>query len=151
MPSSNVLLFIVTKSEAKQISGDQRIVEKNSIFWDTTPFSSLIVNRRFVATCSSQSSVDIQRTTYRDVPEDRNLHNHRCENLKSCEVLLLCIENYISKVCMFLEGLTPYNTIHHTISEACVITQKAALFCSQIISFYGRCFGIADGRKLYIT
>jgi hypothetical protein len=27
--------------------------------------------------------VDIQRTTQRYIPEDRTLHNHRCENLKS--------------------------------------------------------------------
>jgi hypothetical protein len=37
------------------------------------------------ATCSSETSVDFQRTTwhYSYIPEDRNLHNHRCEDLKS--------------------------------------------------------------------
>jgi hypothetical protein len=35
------------------------------------------------ATCSSETSVDFQRTTWRYVPEDKNLHYHRCENLKS--------------------------------------------------------------------
>jgi hypothetical protein len=33
--------------------------------------------------CSSETSVDFQRTTQRYTPEDRTLHNHRCENLKS--------------------------------------------------------------------
>jgi hypothetical protein len=35
------------------------------------------------ATCSSETSVDYQRTTRHYNPEDRSLHNHRCENLKS--------------------------------------------------------------------
>jgi hypothetical protein len=30
-----------------------------------------------------ETSVDFQRTTRRYIPEDRTLHNHRCENLKS--------------------------------------------------------------------
>jgi hypothetical protein len=34
---------------------------------------------------SSETSVDIQRTTRRYIPEDGTLHNHRCENLKSYE------------------------------------------------------------------
>jgi hypothetical protein len=33
-------------------------------------------------TCSSETSVDFQRTTWRYSPENRTLHNHRCENLK---------------------------------------------------------------------
>jgi hypothetical protein len=35
------------------------------------------------AACSSETSVDTQRTTRRYIPEDRTLHNHRYENLKS--------------------------------------------------------------------
>jgi hypothetical protein len=34
------------------------------------------------AACSSETSVDIQRTTLRYIP-DGILHNYRCENLKS--------------------------------------------------------------------
>jgi hypothetical protein len=34
------------------------------------------------AICSSETSVDFQRTTQRYIPEDITLHNHRCENLK---------------------------------------------------------------------
>jgi hypothetical protein len=33
--------------------------------------------------CSSETSVDFQRTTRRYIPEDSTLHNYRCENLKS--------------------------------------------------------------------
>jgi hypothetical protein len=32
---------------------------------------------------SSEMSVDFQRTSRRCIPEDKTLHNHRCENLKS--------------------------------------------------------------------
>jgi hypothetical protein len=35
------------------------------------------------AICSSETSVDFQRTTQCYIPEDSTLHNHRCENLKS--------------------------------------------------------------------
>jgi hypothetical protein len=33
--------------------------------------------------CSSETTVDTQRTTRRYIPEDGTLHNHRCENLRS--------------------------------------------------------------------
>jgi hypothetical protein len=36
------------------------------------------------AICSSETSVATQQTTRRHIPEDNILHNHRCENLKSC-------------------------------------------------------------------
>jgi hypothetical protein len=35
------------------------------------------------AICSSETSVDFQWTTWRYIPEDSIIHNHRCENLKS--------------------------------------------------------------------
>jgi hypothetical protein len=34
------------------------------------------------AKCSSETSVDFQRNILRYIPDDRTLHNHRCENLK---------------------------------------------------------------------
>jgi hypothetical protein len=39
------------------------------------------------AICSSETSVDAQRTTRCYIPEDGTLHNHRCENLKSYSVV----------------------------------------------------------------
>jgi hypothetical protein len=33
--------------------------------------------------CSSETSVEFQRTTRRYIPEESTRHNHRCENLKS--------------------------------------------------------------------
>jgi hypothetical protein len=41
-------------------------------------------------TCSSETSVYLQRTTWRHIPEDRTIHNHRCENFKSCKRDYLC-------------------------------------------------------------
>jgi hypothetical protein len=35
------------------------------------------------ATRYTETSADSQRTTWRYIPEDRTLHNHRCENLIS--------------------------------------------------------------------
>jgi hypothetical protein len=43
-------------------------------------YSSIL---KMVATCSSETSVDFQRTTQRYIPEDRTVHNHCCEKLKS--------------------------------------------------------------------
>jgi hypothetical protein len=62
-----------------------------------TYFSTL----RMEATCSSETSVDFQRTTRRYIPEDRTLHNHLYENLKS---YLLNIFNSI----IFLERGTAF-------------------------------------------
>jgi hypothetical protein len=85
---------------------------KSTIGRDTTPYSPLSFNRRFGGThrlhlqgchllacwifaelisstlkmeaiCSSETSVETQRTTRRHIPEDDTLPNHRCENLKS--------------------------------------------------------------------
>jgi hypothetical protein len=41
--------------------------------------------------------VDFLRTTRRYIPEDSTLHNHRCENLKSC----IAVEIAFKKVCVF--------------------------------------------------
>jgi hypothetical protein len=42
------------------------------------------------ATCSSETMVDFHRTTRRYIPEYWLLHNHRCENLKSCIIFPFC-------------------------------------------------------------
>jgi hypothetical protein len=41
------------------------------------------------ATCSSEMSVDTQRTTRRYIPEVDTFHSHRCETLKSYKRLVL--------------------------------------------------------------
>jgi hypothetical protein len=43
-------------------------------------YSSIL---KLEAICSSETSVNVQRTTSCYFPGDRTLHNHRCENLKS--------------------------------------------------------------------
>jgi hypothetical protein len=40
---------------------------------------------------SSETSVEIQRTTRRHIPEDDTLHNYRCENLKSYKTIWVLI------------------------------------------------------------
>jgi hypothetical protein len=74
---------------------------KNPIFWDTTPTVSaehipLLVTcfmlvycvaysstLKMEATCSSETSVDYQRTAFCCFPEDITLPNHHSEDLKS--------------------------------------------------------------------
>jgi hypothetical protein len=46
------------------------------------------------AICSSETSVDTQRTTRRYIPEVDTLHNDRCENLKSYNKI---IENVLNE------------------------------------------------------
>jgi hypothetical protein len=46
------------------------------------PFSASFSTLKMEAICSSETSVDTERTTWRYIPEDGTLHNHRCENLK---------------------------------------------------------------------
>jgi hypothetical protein len=108
---------------------ESKLKLKSIIFWDITPCSLLIVNRRFGGTyclhihgrrnkfskkpaskqvesrillaefisltltmeaiCSSETSIDTQRTTLRYIPEDDTLHNHSSEKLKSYKLKLL--------------------------------------------------------------
>jgi hypothetical protein len=42
------------------------------------------------AICSSETSVETQRTTWRHILEDDTLHND-CENLKSYNRIILCL------------------------------------------------------------
>jgi hypothetical protein len=76
---------------------------KSFIFWDIATCNLLEVNRylegasiftlvsssaysstlKMEAIYSSEMSVDFQWTTWRRVPGDRTLRNHRCDNLKS--------------------------------------------------------------------
>jgi hypothetical protein len=88
----------------------QVICQYGSLFWDITPcnLKSIDVSEEHVAellasymllvfclayssilmmeTCSSETSVDTQRTIWRYIPEDRTLHNHSCENIKSYNI-----------------------------------------------------------------
>jgi hypothetical protein len=45
--------------------------------------STYFSNLKMEATCSSETSVDSQRTTWRYIPENGTLQTYCCENLKS--------------------------------------------------------------------
>jgi hypothetical protein len=77
------------------------VVMKSIIFWDVTPCSLLSCNRRFggnllvlteiissalkmEAICSSGTSVETQRTTWRDIPEDDTLKKFHYPALVYC-------------------------------------------------------------------
>jgi hypothetical protein len=67
-------------------SREKNVKINHYIFWDTMPCSELKVNRRFGGAYSSETSFYFQRATRHYIPEDRTLHNHRCENLKSYNI-----------------------------------------------------------------
>jgi hypothetical protein len=45
--------------------------------------SAYSTTMKMEAACSTETSLNFQQTTRRYIPEDRILHNHRCEHLKS--------------------------------------------------------------------
>jgi hypothetical protein len=47
------------------------------------PVPCLASSSTLKVTCSSEASVQFNRTTRRYIPEDRTLHRHRWQNLKS--------------------------------------------------------------------
>jgi hypothetical protein len=49
------------------------VAVKSSFFWVATPKSPVKASLKMKATCSSETSVDFQRTTRRYIPEDRPL------------------------------------------------------------------------------
>jgi hypothetical protein len=68
---------------------------KGIIFWDMTLCACLLVFAELIsstlkteAICSSETSVEIRRTTFRHIPEDDTLHNHCRENLRSYKTSL---------------------------------------------------------------
>jgi hypothetical protein len=115
------------------------MVMKSSIFCDIMPCSPFKVNRRFGQICRllslppaftlvsclaysstlkveltfpSETSVDIQRTTWRYIPEVRTLHNRRHENRKS----------YIVRAIIYLfDGLFLIPYLHITKGLNCLI------------------------------
>jgi hypothetical protein len=62
-----------------------RLYNSLSICFILVSFLAYSSTLKMEATCSSEMCVDYQQTTRRYVQEDRILHNHRCENVKSNE------------------------------------------------------------------
>lgn len=59
------------------------------------------------ATCSCETSVDFLRPTRCYISEDRNLHSHSCENLKSC-TLISCFLFFSFLLCFHLSPFFLY-------------------------------------------
>jgi chromosomal replication initiation ATPase DnaA len=79
----NKQLVISADRSPSDLDGvEERIKSRLGLFacWFAEPISSAL---KVEAICSSETSVETQRTTRRHIPEDDTLHNHRCENLKS--------------------------------------------------------------------
>jgi hypothetical protein len=70
-----------------------REVASRAVLVTCFPLDSCLASSilKMEATCSSETSVEFQRTTRHCIPEDRPLQNHRCENLRSfTEESLMC-------------------------------------------------------------
>jgi hypothetical protein len=64
--------------------------------------------------CSSEKSVDFQRTTRRHIPEDGNLHHYLCENIKSyilknVGIIINSPQKYLFSLRIYIEGLWWYS------------------------------------------
>jgi hypothetical protein len=121
----NILLLNVGKYKINMA------VKDSTIFWDITSCTVLSTDvseehitsifRALLANCfhagfllslffstlnmetiySSETSDDTQRTTWRYIPEDGTLHNHRCENAKSYNMALARSSNLTDNCDLF--------------------------------------------------
>jgi len=55
-----------------------------------TPFSDYLT-LKMEAVCSSKTIVTIYQSTHCDIPEDLNLHQYQCQNLKAYKPQLVTI------------------------------------------------------------
>jgi hypothetical protein len=83
--------------------------------WFAKPISSAL---KMEAICSSETSVETQRTTRRHIPEDDTLHNHPCEKLKSYMHIMFMFKYinglyYFMKVSIFCIPGTHLTIIHY--------------------------------------
>jgi hypothetical protein len=62
------------------------------------------------AKCSSETWADFRRTTRRYIPEDRTLHSHRCENLKSYSSVVVVVPVHNIRTDPMETGMDPYVT-----------------------------------------
>jgi hypothetical protein len=69
------------------------------------------------AICSSETSVDTQRTTRFYIPEDGTLHNHRFENLKShiCYMLMMIPRRVVEKYIYRSPGIL-HQSLHNMVN-----------------------------------
>jgi hypothetical protein len=69
------------------------------------------------ATCSSETSVDFQQATLHYIPEDRTLHTHLCENLKSYEDSSVLS---VSTRCVSVEAILPLHVAGMELNFICL-------------------------------
>jgi hypothetical protein len=82
--------------------------------------------------CSSETSVDTQRTTGRNIPEDGTLHNPRCENLKSYIMLTKFDKTEIKTHCdlqIIVYTFLLFRVYHFICSTAYVMSYSSATMC----------------------
>jgi hypothetical protein len=75
-PSSGLKNELSKKQRSKQLASRTRTLVSYLAY-------SSNMKMEMETICSSETSVVVRRVTWRYIPEDRILHKHRCENLKS--------------------------------------------------------------------
>jgi hypothetical protein len=79
------------------------------------------------AICIFETSVNFQRTTWRYIPEDITLHNHRCDDLKS----------YVISICLHKKYCRTWHTCHKIYIYIC-------MFILMNLNTYVITFHVAD-------
>jgi hypothetical protein len=82
--------------------------------------SAYYLAQKMEVTCFSRTSADSQLTTQRYIPENRNIHNHGWENLKS----------YIHNVWFQVQGTNDFNTV----SKCSMV--KSGYFRDDFVSYF---------------
>jgi hypothetical protein len=82
------------------------------------------VTQKLEVTCSSKALVDLKWTTLCYIPEDRTLHNHCCENLKSYRSSHLFT---VLLAMLSVSNTEPYNAIAWSQGPTTLTTRSSLL------------------------
>jgi hypothetical protein len=85
--------------------------------------------------CSSETSEDFRRSTRRYIPEDRTLHNHRCENLISYKPI--SVFTHEATILQRKKGDVSSRllTLFEDLTVACILGREAVQFCINVPTF----------------
>jgi hypothetical protein len=89
------------------------------------------------AICSSEASVNVQWPRLY-IPEDRTLHNHRCENFKSykCYIVLIAISMRVKSMPRGREGVVGKvdGRLSVAVRGRCGVTYRNSCVCLSIVN-----------------
>jgi hypothetical protein len=116
--------------QGRRISEARNQREESSKLVSCLAYSSTL---KLETTCSPETSVDFQRTTRHFIPEDKTLHNYRCENLRSYLFKIYLNTVFPVKVKPFLFRISDYT--YECISRIIVLGLTVLLWSSLLRNF----------------